>query len=81
MNKPSTDSQRKPQSKEEYFPQPLLVSKRSAAALLSVCVRTVDHLIGSKQLNARRIGKRVLIPYTDLIQFARRDHITSGQAQ
>ena len=53
---------------------PLLVSKRHAAALLSLCLRSIDHLIAGKQLPCRRIGKRVLIPYTALVAFARRDH-------
>jgi excisionase family DNA binding protein len=51
---------------------PLLVSKREAAALLSICVRTLDHLIGRKELPARKVGKRVLVPYSALVQFARR---------
>jgi excisionase family DNA binding protein len=54
---------------------PLLVSKRDAAALLSLCVRTVDNLIATKKLPARRVGRRVLIPYASLVQFARRDHV------
>ena len=56
---------------------PLLVSKRDAAAMLSLCVRTVDKLIATKQLSARKVGKRILIPYSALVQFARRDHITT----
>jgi excisionase family DNA binding protein len=55
--------------------QPLLVSKRDAAAMLSLCVRTIDNLIATKELPARRVGKRVLIPFSALQQFARRDHI------
>jgi excisionase family DNA binding protein len=54
---------------------PLLVSKRDAAALLSLCVRTIDNLIAMKELPARRVGRRVLIPYAALVQFARRDHV------
>jgi excisionase family DNA binding protein len=53
---------------------PLLVSKRDAAAMLSLCVRTIDNLLATKQLPARRVGKRVLIPFSALQQFARRDH-------
>ena len=61
---------------------PLLVSKRDAAAMLSLCVRTVDNLIATKKLPARRVGRRVLIPYTAFVQFARRDHVgTPGEAQ
>jgi hypothetical protein len=53
--------------------EPLLVSKRVAAGLLGVCVRTIDNLIFTKQLPCRRIGKRTLIPYSKLIAFASRD--------
>lgn len=54
---------------------PLLVSKRDAAALLSLCLRSIDNLIAGKQLPCRRIGKRVLIQYSALVAFARRDHL------
>jgi hypothetical protein len=54
---------------------PILVSKKVAAAALSLCVRTVDNLIATKQLPSRRIGKRVLIAYVALVAFARRDHV------
>jgi len=56
----------------------LLVSKREAAALLSVCVRSVDNYIAAKQLPCRRLGKRVLIPYSALVAFARRDHVSAA---
>jgi excisionase family DNA binding protein len=53
---------------------PILVSKRTAATALSVCLRTIDNLIAAKQLPCRRIGRRTLIPYASLVAFARRDH-------
>jgi excisionase family DNA binding protein len=59
-------------------PQPLLLSKGDAAAMLSLCVRTIDKLIATKQLPARRCGKRVLIPFSALQQFAKRDHVTTA---
>lgn len=55
---------------------PLLVSKREAASLLAVCVRTIDNLISQKQLPCRRIGRRTLIPFAAIQQFAKRDHVT-----
>ena len=64
----------KTRHKWELGQHPLLVSKRDAAALLSLCLRSIDNLIAGKQLPCRRIGKRVLIPYTSLVAFARRDH-------
>lgn len=77
--KPSLRSTRRGWESEQA---PLLVSKRDAAALLSLCVRTVDNLIATKKLPARRVGRRILIPYAALVQFARRDHLsTPGVAQ
>jgi excisionase family DNA binding protein len=58
--------------------EPLLVSKRDAAALLGVCLRSIDNYIATKELPCRRLGKRVLIPYTALVTFARRDHLSAG---
>jgi excisionase family DNA binding protein len=60
---------------------PLLVSKRDAAALLSLCLRSIDNLIARKELPFRRIGKRVLIPYSALVAFARRDHPNSPESE
>jgi excisionase family DNA binding protein len=43
-------------------PPPLAVSKREAARLLGISVRTVDHYIALKVIQCVRLGKRVLIP-------------------
>lgn len=53
---------------------PILVSKRTAAAALSVCLRTIDNLIAAKELPTRRIGSRRLIPHAAVVAFAKRDH-------
>jgi len=58
----------------EQNSQPLAVTKRRAAAELSVCVRTVDHLLATKQLSCRRVGRKVLIPFSSLVSFLRHDH-------
>lgn len=58
----------------QRFQTPLLVSKRDAAALLGVCVRSIDNYIATKELPCRRLGKRVLIPYSAVVAFARHDH-------
>jgi excisionase family DNA binding protein len=60
---------------DQRFQPPLLVSKRDAAALLGVCLRSIDNYIAAKELPCRRLGKRVLIPYSALVAFARRDHL------
>lgn len=51
----------------------ILVSKKEAAAALSVSLRTIENLIARKQLEARRIGRRRLIPRASLEKLARRD--------
>jgi excisionase family DNA binding protein len=53
---------------------PILVSRTEAAALLGISRRSLDYLIADKKLTVRRIGTRVLVPYTELKRFARADH-------
>jgi excisionase family DNA binding protein len=52
----------------------LLVGREEAAEMLSISCRALDYLIANKQLLARRIGTRVLIPVTELRNFSRSDH-------
>lgn len=52
----------------------LLVSRREAAARLSISERAIDYLIASRALSTKRIGARVLIPVADLRRFANGDH-------
>jgi hypothetical protein len=54
---------------------PLALSKKEVCRELGgVCLRTVDSLIARKELACRKIGRRVVIPYSSLVQFLRRDH-------
>ena len=62
-------------------PAPLLVSLWQAAKLLSVCKRTVQNYVALRQLPARKIGRRTLIPYSALVQFSRHDHATDPPEQ
>jgi excisionase family DNA binding protein len=62
-------------------PQPLLVSLWQAAKLLSVSKRTVQNYVALKALPARKLGRRTLIPYSALVQFTKRDHVTSTAPQ
>lgn len=48
----------------------LLFSKREAAQRLSISIRTLENLLATKELEARRIGRRVLIPAAVLESFA-----------
>lgn len=40
----------------------VLVSRKAAAAMLSISIRGVDYMIAAKRLSTRRIANRVLIP-------------------
>jgi excisionase family DNA binding protein len=55
----------------------MLYSRHEAAEQLSISPRMVDFFIGQKKINARRIGRRVLIPHGELVKFARADHYIS----
>jgi excisionase family DNA binding protein len=48
----------------------LLYSRKDAAVLLSVSLRTLDSLIASGALPCKRLGDRVLIPQSSLSSFA-----------
>ncbi len=54
--------------------EPILVSRSQAADLLCISRRSLDYIIASKKLETRRIGRRVLVPYTALKKFAKADH-------
>jgi excisionase family DNA binding protein len=56
---------------------PLLHSKREAARILGVSIRTLHSLIAEKQLRTVRIGRRVLVAHAELMRFCERDHQTS----
>jgi len=59
--------------------EPILLGKKETARALGICVRTVENLIATKELPARKIGRRTLIPYKALQEFARRDHPTGPE--
>lgn len=51
----------------------LLYTRREAASQLSISIATLDRLIGIKRVEARRVGRRVLIPHTELLKLTKRD--------
>jgi excisionase family DNA binding protein len=53
---------------------PILLSRKQAASLLSISLRAIDYLIQRNEIKTRRVGKRVLIRYDELKRFARADH-------
>jgi len=54
----------------------IALSKQEAAHMLGVSLRTIDRLIALKELQVRRLGRRVLIPRTALERFLHEDHRT-----
>ncbi len=51
----------------------LLFGKRQAAQALGISLRMVDYLIARGELKTRKVGRRVLLPYESLKQFAATD--------
>jgi len=58
----------------------LLYDRREAARLLSLSLRTLDHLIAEHQLIVRRVGRRVLVPHGSLEKFVRAHHFLSKRS-
>jgi hypothetical protein len=56
------------------LPTKILYDRKSAAFALSISVRSLDYLIANKQLNTRKLGKKIMIPHAELVRFARADH-------
>jgi excisionase family DNA binding protein len=54
----------------------ILYTKREAAQLLSISVRSLDYLIFNQQIPTRRVGRRVLVHRDAIERFARRDHLS-----
>ena len=54
-----------------------LYSRKEAAHSLGISVRSLDYLIAAKQLDTRRIGKKVLITRASLVAFASGNHYGS----
>ncbi|HLZ08827.1 MAG TPA: helix-turn-helix domain-containing protein [Chloroflexota bacterium] len=49
----------------------LLYSRKDAAAMLSISVRTLHSLISSGRIRAKRVGSRKLIPKAELEKFVK----------
>ncbi|MFZ0821402.1 MAG: helix-turn-helix domain-containing protein [Candidatus Acidiferrales bacterium] len=60
----------------EATSEPIAVNKLEAAQMLGVSLRTIERLIALKELQVRRLGRRVLILRTSLENFLRHDHPT-----
>jgi hypothetical protein len=53
----------------------LLYSRKDAAFVLSISVRSLDYLVAQKRLAFRKIGKRILFAHNELVKFAKADHL------
>jgi excisionase family DNA binding protein len=60
-------------------PPKLLISKKEAAQVLSVSLRTIDHLISRGAVATVRIGKRVLVTNQSLNDLAESESSTSAR--
>lgn len=55
-------------------------SMSDTAKMLSLSLRTVENLIAHKQLTARRVGRRVIVPATSIRSFLSADRYTMPRA-
>ena len=54
--------------------QKLLYDRQSAAFALSICVRSLDYLIATKQIRTQRVGRKVMTSAAELRRFAASNH-------
>jgi hypothetical protein len=52
----------------------ILYDRKSAACALSISVRSLDYVLAARQLETVKIGKKVLIPASELRRYARGNH-------
>ncbi len=72
---PVDPTQKKPVRREVLPPdQRFLVDRHDAAQYLSISQRSLDYLVANGELKTRKIGSRVLIPISELQQYAKVDH-------
>jgi hypothetical protein len=51
-----------------------LYDRKEAARQLSISMRSLDYLIARKQLDTRRIGKKVLVTHASLVRYSSANH-------
>ena len=54
------------------MPEPILYSRKLAAAALSISLRSLTYLLTDKKIATVRVGKKNLIPAAALKRFAKR---------
>jgi hypothetical protein len=51
-----------------------LLSRKDGAQFLGISLRSIDYAIARGLIRPRRIGRRVMLPRTELLRFASNDH-------
>lgn len=64
-------------SERDAMTEKFLYARKEAAHALGISVRSLDYLIAGKQLDTRRIGKKVLVTRVSLATFASGNHYGS----
>lgn len=54
----------------------LLYDRKEAARQLSISIRSLDYIIAAKELDTRRIGRKVLVTHASLVRYASGNHYT-----
>ncbi len=54
----------------------LLYDRKEAATQLSISVHSLDYIIAAKELDTRRIGRKVLVTHASLVRYASGNHYT-----
>ena len=57
----------------------LLYDRKEAARQLSISLRSLDYIIAAKELDTRRIGRKVLVTHASLVRYASGNHYTVKQ--
>ena len=52
----------------------LLYDRKESARQISLSVRSLDYLIAAKTFRTIRIGKKVMIPHSELVRYASSNH-------
>lgn len=60
------------------FSDKVLLSLPEFSFLASISLRTAAKLIASGELRSIRVGRRRLVPHSELERFAQKDHSTVG---
>ena len=58
------------------LPPKLLYARKDVAHVLSISLRSVDHLIANGKLKTRKLGNRIMVTWAELSRFADNDHDT-----